>query len=362
MKNNPILLLILFLVIPFVGVFGQELNCTQTLRTVRSIYDQGRLHEIPPLLAKCLAGGFTETEKVEAYKILVLTYIYLEEPAEADKAMLNLLATDHFFIPNKAVDPVEFQSLWKKFRTKPVWSAGVKFGAVTNQLAVTSNHYVWAQSQGQGKYSSKVGFQFGLIFEKEISKKFTLNPELFYTSYGFDYANSRPIQEDVNGETEGQSLTNAVQQGRGSLNVLFQCKPLVKDDDAENLVAKFIPYFSVGPSINYLMKSSSTLTTNVTELVTGSPVDTRSYYKSLNFSLIASVGVKYRIGGLYIMADIRHQYGFNNVVDPSSRYSSYGSKVGLGEYGYVDNDFRLSQTSVNLGIIIPKFSPKKLIK
>src|SRR6478609_109001 len=86
---------------------GQS-TCTQTLRTARSTYDQGRLHELPSLLEGCIKNGFTQQEKVEAYKLLVLAYIYLEEPTKADEAMLNLLNTDHYFKINEATDPAEF--------------------------------------------------------------------------------------------------------------------------------------------------------------------------------------------------------------------------------------------------------------
>ena len=62
---------------------GQS-TCAQTLRLAQSIYEQGRLHELPQLLEHCLSdGGFNEEEQVSAYKLLTLTYIYLEEPVQA---------------------------------------------------------------------------------------------------------------------------------------------------------------------------------------------------------------------------------------------------------------------------------------
>ena len=55
-------------------------SCAQTLRNARATYDQGRLHELPDLLAGCIGNGFTQQEKVEAYKLLTLAYIYLAVP------------------------------------------------------------------------------------------------------------------------------------------------------------------------------------------------------------------------------------------------------------------------------------------
>lgn len=361
MKRN--LALLGFLVTLTSAAVAQELvlNCTQTLRSARSTYDQGRLHEIPQILEGCLRSGFSETEKIEALKILVQTYIYLEEPEEADKAMLELLETEHFFVPNKAVDPIEFQNLWLKFRYDPVWRIGIKFGALTNQITPTKNYYVWANSAGDGKYSSQVGIQFGVVFEKDLTKKIVLAPEIMYSSYTFAYSNGDPLLVE-SGDDDQLEVTNEISQSRASLNLMVQYKPVVKKDPAENLVAKVIPYISFGPSINYLLTSSSLLTTNVTELVTGSPVDSKPYFVPLSFSVIAAAGVKYRIGGLYVTADVRYQYGLNNIVDAKHRYDSYGNIAGYGDYGYVENDYRLSQASINFGIMIPKFTPKKLVR
>lgn len=338
------------------------MNCTQTLRSARSSYDQGRLHEIPTILEKCLTSGFSETERVEALKILVQTYIYLEEPAEADKAMLTLMETDHFFVPNKSVDPIEFQNLWLKFRYNPVWRIGLKFGALSNLVSVIQHNYVWANSVGDGEYSSKVGIQFGAVFEKDLTKKFVLAPEIMFSSYEFDYKNGDPLKVENSENANGLELTNAISQSRISLNAMIQYKPTVKEDPAENLVAKFIPYVSVGPSVNYLLSSGSTLSANVTELVTGGEIESKQYYVPVTFSVIAAVGVKYRVGGLYVTADVRYQHGLVNVVNKDNLFLSYGTELGYSEYGYVDNYFKLSQTSINIGIMMPKFTPKKLIK
>ncbi len=364
MKHNLTLPLTFFFFVAVSVSFAQDLNinCTQTLRTARNTYDQGRLHEIPEILKKCLATGFSETERIEALKILVQTYIYLEEPGEADKAMLSLLESDHFFIPNKTVDPIEFQNLWSKFRYNPVWRAGVKVGLTTGSIAPTKNYYVWESSMGKGKYTSSVGFQATGVFEKDLGRKFVAAPEISFSSYKFDYTNNYPLAVEDAENGKGLVLTNSVQQSRLNLNLLFQYKPIVNDDPAQNLIAKFIPYISIGPSINNLMSSTSTLTANVTELQTGESVDSKDYYSKLNYSLIVAVGAKLRIGGLYLTGDIRYQYGLNNLADAKHRYYSYGDAIGYSDYGYVENDYRLSQISFNLGILYPRFSPKKLIK
>src|SRR6188768_1109623 len=114
-------------------VFGQETSsCTQTLRLAQTTYESGRLHQLEEILSKCLNDGFNQEERRQGYKLLVQSYIYLEEPEKADAAMLNLLSTDQFFRPNPDVDPAEFVSLFNRFRTKPLFRVGLKLGPAFN--------------------------------------------------------------------------------------------------------------------------------------------------------------------------------------------------------------------------------------
>jgi hypothetical protein len=346
---------ILFLFLGAYSVLAQttKLSCTQVLRTARSVYEQGRLHELPSLLEGCLQSGFSETEKVEAYKILVYTYIYLEEPEKADAAMVHLLQADHFFQVNPAVDPVEFQSLYKKFRTWPIFSYGFKFGVNTSQVNVLKNYYVWAPSKGKGTYKSSIGIQLGLVFEKEYKKKFILNPEVFYTSNAFKYNNSFLSTQDdpTKTTTDKEELTHA--QKRIQLNALVQYK--LRDE------SKLHPYVMLGPSISYLMASTISGDVSVGQITLPS-TNTIKHYKTINYAVIAGAGLKYKIGGIYVTADIRYQYGLMNIVNGKNRYSNTTENIELMNAGYVVNDYSLNQTMVNIGLIVPRFVPKKLIK
>jgi hypothetical protein len=334
-----------------------ELSCTQVLRTARTVYEQGRLHELPALVEGCLtgkkgSGKFSESEMVEANKILVNTYIYLEEPAKADAAMISLLQTDYFFKPNTAVDPVEFQSLYKKFRTWPIFSFGFKFGVNTSGVNVLKNYYIWSPSQGNGEYKSSVGIQLGLFLEKEFKKKFILNPEVFYTSNSFKYTNSALSTQDdpAKASSDKEELTHS--QSRMQLNVLVQYKLGER---------RLNPYVMLGPSISYLMSSTLAGDVSVGQITLPS-TDTREHYKTINYSVIAGAGLKYKIGGIYVTADIRYQYGLGNIVNGDNRYSNSEKNVELMNAGYVVNDYSLNHTMINIGLIVPRFVPKKLIK
>lgn len=353
-------LLPLLLFVHTLPLFGQAVttSCTQVLRTARATYDQGRLHELPALLEGCLkdANGFSKTEKVEAYRLLVLTYIYLEEPAKADEEMIHLLETDHFFEINESVDPVEFQSLYRKFRTKALFRFGLKFGANFNFIDVTQNHFIWSYGEGQGSYAPKVGIQLGLLFEKEIHDKLTLNPEVFYFTNSFTYTNAGISRyDDPSAVESGQEdrLEVTVSQSRILTNLMVQYK-MGK--------GKLAPYVAGGPSIGYLL--SSTLNGDITggANATLASTDTKDNYNTFVVGITASAGIKYKVGEFYITADVRYLHSLVNAVNEDNRYKQTPANQYLYNNGYIDNDFRMNYPMFNIGLIIPYFKPIKLIK
>src|SRR5690242_7998403 len=143
---------LLFTVLASSQAFGQGTGkCTQTLRFAQATYESGKLHELAGILGDdCLkeGGGFNTEERRQAYKLLVQSYIYLEEPEKADQAMLNLLTTDEFFRPNPDVDPAEFVSLYRRFRTNPLFRVGAKMAVAVNAPLSTADFYVGDAAKG----------------------------------------------------------------------------------------------------------------------------------------------------------------------------------------------------------------------
>src|SRR6478609_1558916 len=138
-----ILVFVLVCLIGFNSAFAQQ-GGAQTLRLAQSIYEQGRLHELPSLpgLKDSEIIKYSKSDQVNAYRLLTLANIYLEEPEKADENMLKLLQTEHFYEPNEQVEPAEFIGLYKTFRTKPVFNIGLKFGPNSTIPMISSQYYV----------------------------------------------------------------------------------------------------------------------------------------------------------------------------------------------------------------------------
>ncbi len=359
------LLVIFFLITVISPIFGQD--CAQTLRLARATYEQGRLHEIERQLEGCLRpaeeGGFRKEQKqlrVEAYKILALSYIYLEEPQKADQAMLNLKKTDPYYKPNPAVDPAEFVALYNSFREDPIFRIGLTVGGNFSRPNVKER--ITASELGSDseyKYlvsPLQIGASFDLpltLFKKE--DRWTLHAELLYLQNKFEIDQKEtPLSpnEDPNNPTPPNEFEGIETHNRLALPVLLQYKVMHRENQ------KFEPYVALGFSADYLLSSSlAAQKVKATSFVPEKNEDLGPQREKLNLSGIVAGGVKFPMGPGYLVIEIRYTHGLTNVSSPET---ALNNQFLAFDYGYVDPVYNLSMLSGSFGFVFNKFNPKKL--
>jgi hypothetical protein len=334
----------------FIGVrtYAQISSCAQTLRLARSTYEQGRLHELPALLESCLkntgAGGFTKEQKVQAYTLLAMAYVYLEEPEKADEAMLNLLRTDPYFKPNPDVDPAEFIGLYNTFRTRPVYRLGVKFGINGTQPNVSSYNPI---SDGTAKYAYKIGIGGGIAAEVPIDDKWTVAGELLFLQKTFTNSSSTILKDTAISSSVGTEKQNWI-----SLPILVQYQLLDKK--------KIQPFVMGGISTDWLL--SSTIEASQKRYGNQSSIDLKTFTvtnqrQKLNVSAVLGAGIKTRIAGGYLLVEARYSYGItkNNTTATLS-----GNQYLLFDYKIADGIFSINSMYFSVGYVQNFFNPRKL--
>lgn len=340
------------------------LTGTQTLRVARASYDQGRLHELPSYLlidnTDRLKTIFNFTETIEAQKLLILTYIYMEEPEKADRWMIELLKTDHFFELTDS-DPVEFKTLYKKFRTRSLYRFGLKGGLSQTFASPIKTYYTADASAGKGKYTSNLGFQGGFVVERDLGSKLWTDKntilerlavmgELYYVIQSFNYVNPSLFDSDF--EKKESSTTHLIKHNRIQLNALAQYKfaPYGKN---------LTPYVAFGPSISYLLSADfEPLAMIESRDEFPEPTDITKSFKKIDVGLVVAAGARIKLGGIYLTGDVRYQYGLMNVATGKNRYW----ESGLSQSFYTVSDFSMNQFMFNVGLSYPYFSPRKMIK
>ncbi|MEI9919981.1 MAG: porin family protein [Bacteroidota bacterium] len=341
--------LILIIVVPRLAMAQQkqqQTTCAQTLRLARSVYENGRLHELEALLDGCVkADQWTTQERVDAYKLLTLAYIYMEEPEKADAMMLSILQTDPEFRPNNNIDPAEFVALWSTFRTEPVYRLGVKVGANATQPNV---HQYTPLNGGSENYKYGYGFQVGATAEIGLfNGMIVLNPELYFQSKAFKINNTF-FEGD-------QSTSGTVSMRSISLPVSVQY-PLPFGQKTDG-TTKWRSYVGLGLATDFLLNVSTELQTDVHGQ---SPVNTtsteKSQYKLFNFAPILSAGLKWKVKKAEIVTEIRFNYGASTIFNKQKLYDSQSEVFGNK---FVHGPFSLNTLSVSAGYLLNKYIPKK---
>lgn len=342
--------LILLFVVPQLATAQQQkpTTCAQVLRLARSVYENGRLHELPTLMTDCFSKTeWTTQERVDAYKLLTLAYIYLEEPEEADKMMLNILVTDPEFKPNDNIDPAEFVALWKTFRTEPVYRIGVKVGANATQPNV---HQYTFLNEGSESYSYGYGFQVGVTSEVAIlNNLLVLNPELYFQSKSFNVLNKFfENDQTTDGSISLKSLSIPV-------SVQYALPFGKKKTDS-----KWTPYVGAGIAVDLLLGVVTDLETTVENQssvkTVSSGKDGKEQYKTFNIAPIISAGVKGKVKKAEIVAEIRYNFGASTIFDKEKLYDSQSEVFGNK---FIHGPFSLNTLSVSFGYLLNKYIPKK---
>jgi hypothetical protein len=340
--------LYLLCLLAFVSTELFSQTCAQTLRLARATYEQGRLHEIEGQLKSCLEGGFTKEDKqlkVEAYKILCLSYIYLEEPAKADEAMLSLKRTDPYYTPNPQVDPAEFVALYNTFRKDPIYRIGAKIGVNATQPNVIERVAAVDPESGSG-YKYKIGFQFGASADLPLNfilKNLTLHGDLMYQQKKYEINLIVDRGSGLKNEFNGIEAQNWI-----SLPLTFEYKVLNK---------KFNPYIALGIGFDYLLASKITSERQRENQASIEPKTFTPDREKINISGIGAVGVKLPMASGFIVIEARYTHGLTNI---TSKESAFANAQYTLDYGYADSIFKISSLSVTGSYIINIFNPKKL--
>lgn len=355
--------LLLFGVLIFCSgqLFGQ--TNAQALRLARATYEQGRLHDIKGQLDNALKspeqGGFKKEEKqlrVEALKILCLSYIYLEEPQKADETMLRLKKADPYYRPNPEVDPAEFVALYNSFREEPIFRIGPRLGINFSRPNVVERITV-IELAPDSEFKNAVSFYFGGSFGLPLNlfkqqKKWTLHADLLYQQYKFEIDQKEDRGPNPNDPSKRlmNSFSGFETQHWISLPVLLEYTLLDK---------KYHPYVSLGVGTDYLLTSNITGERTRAEQagVSEKTEDFKPQRENLNLSILGAAGIKLPLGPGNLVFEVRYAHGLTNVSSPETAFANQSFAL---DYGYSDSVYKLSSLNLSGSFIFNKFNPKKL--
>lgn len=339
--------------------------CSQVLAEAQQDFDQGHFYGIAGKLKDCIDGGFNKAQKIEAYKLLTITYLYIDDPIGAESSYLELLKLDPEHNVDPSIDPIEVVYLNEKFTTTPFFTIQVfKAGVNYTKPLVINNYGADNTSMTNEKYEGNVGYTFGAGIDYNLSDYFSLGLELSFERRSYSYSNI-VFQNDPQGYRE---------------NLLGLSVPLFLRFTYPG--KKWYPYIYGGYAlkVNLASRFTDLNLNNVTPAKGDTPkteqqvnvpdlTDATDLRNTLNTALVAGIGVKYRLNYEYISFDIRLDAGMLNHTNEDKRFLlTNENPTDLQEpstipttLGIVMDDIRINDLSFTVGFVKPLYKPRKKV-
>ena len=330
-------------------------ECSVILREAQDEFDAGNLDAVIEMLYPCIETGFNKNEKVQAYRLIALTFLFDDKIDQAKATMYELLKLNPEFEINEVVDPIEFKELHKKFITYPIFSYGFIAGLNFTKVNLRETYGV-DNFESSGIYSSNgIGYQFGAHGAVVIKPRFYANLEVFFKGTKFQFNDNLEFHSFMsNQDTLSAFGTLQSNENHSWLSIPFSLTydfPLNK---------KMLTYARLGATSNLLLSAQSTLDRRYEEKyslpnISRGAVNMKDNRNDLNFWLTAGTGIKYKIPRGNLFFDIRYNHALKKANDPTARYSNPEL---LYQYFYVDDDFKMSDLCFSIGYTRHIYDPK----
>ncbi|MBL4654052.1 MAG: outer membrane beta-barrel protein, partial [Flavobacteriales bacterium] len=330
-------------------------DCVLILKDAERLYEQGKLEVVPIILAECIENGFSREEKIQAYRLLTLTYLFDDKTELAEQSIENMLKIDPEHEINTAIDPAEFIYLYNEYRTNPIATFGISAG-VNISMARLLETYSLDNSTEDATYYSQAGFHAGIHGSYMLMNNLHINIEGLYKTgqvfTGYTYKlNNFDGATDTLSNFGSISFVEKHTWVRIPANFTYDIK----------ITPKISTYLRVGGSVGVLLSSKSTFTrayhsSSSLAPATGPEENVKENRNLWNYWITGGLGFKYKITRGNVFIDVRYNYGLRNMTNETKRYNN---PTLIYKYYYLDDNFSMDDIAFSIGYSRFLYKPKK---
>jgi len=315
-------LLIILIFLVNTSLFAQA-NCERNLNEARSDYANGNLYAIPGKLDECLKNGFSKNEMIEAYQLLALTYININQQDKAKESMIKLLKlqTDYQVIKN--VDPDELYSLYQSIETDPIYFIGAYFTFNYSIINVSDSGRFTSDSDPNAvdnyNYTPALSIAGGAHFLYPINKSWYASGKLGYDVHRYDYDETNK----GNVESENETTVSYTSINRG-INLSTSLRYMLDR-------YSYKPFIELGATGRFNFVNS--ITNYLNEEEEAPPFSVNEYRKAFNLGFSVDAGTLIKVSENYLSLSLGASYfvipevDYSNNVNGRSFYSLAGRHV-----------------------------------
>jgi hypothetical protein len=343
-----------------ISLFAQS-NCERNLEDARSDYSTGNLYAIPGKLTDCLKEGFTKNEKIEAYRLLTLTYLNINQNEKAKESFIKLLNIKTDYRATPGVDPPELYSLYRKIDTDPKYFIGAIVGINYNTIQIQKLYQTGTvRGATDVNYQGSYAFQGGGQFILPILKNFWVKAEALYQNQRFDFTQTSLTYNNTEnpGNTEFteylfSSTNHGINLNLSARNVIdnYSLKPFVEYgiSGRYNINYNFLEYTS-----SYSPSADQGLVDEI---------DMTKFRNQVNVGFHLNVGTMIKMGENYGELKIGaskfllvHASYANDTERFINKIGTQGERQGKSQGEILDNDYTNLIYQMSFSFNIPFFN------
>lgn len=383
------LLRIIILVLFFSTLsFSQNLDptiCNDRLEEAKRSYDAGQLEEVKDKIEDCLENKprlFSKEKMIEGYKLLTESYLFRNDVDNSTRSFESMLRFDPLFEadstdPNNSFDLIY---LSKTYQKNPIVSIYANFGTNYSTLEILQNYSSDNNLRSAENYKQfTLGYNAALGIEIPIWRNFTLALEANFAMRSYLFADTLYLSSNLSNPRQANYIYSILKFNEQQIYI--DVPLMLRYEYNLKKYKKIIPYAYLGATPNFLMRAdlvniernTSRETLGGGAVVGGEislpisgpsisnynadlPEPKLPLRNNFNFSVLAGIGSKFRIGSDFLIVEARYNRFILNSVNIENRYSN---RELLYKYGYVDNDFRMDNFSLTIGFEKSFYKPRK---
>lgn len=305
---------------------AQTDSCAIKLKSASMSFEQGDYDGTIALLKWALREcSLDKSEKIEANKLLILSYFKVDNLEAADNAAADIMKVDPYYKPDKFKDDSKLSALFDKYQPVPVLRIGFMAG-INRSIISVDNYYSIVHNDAEkfSEYNSKTGFQLGITAEYRVYKNLWVEAGAHFRQSQYEH-----ILDSV------ENTTIKYNEKLSYFDVPLSVKYYIQEKTIS-------PYVFAGASFSFMTNALGTSERNDQKDI----VNRIDYRNTFMFGVHGGAGAAYRIKGIQIFAGLHYAYYPENVNKDGTRYADL---VNVFKYYYLDNDFRMDNWQFNVG-------------
>lgn len=337
------------LIFPFSGYSQEVGSCAEKLKNAQALFARGQVEQVPSILRECMKSGFTREEYLDAYKLLIQSYLFEDKLEKADSSMLEFLKKN----PEYELSPTDHSSfvhLFNGFIVKPIVQVSFHLGTNIPFLTFVTDNYVSGEPGASKHTSELINLFISLEAKFKLNQYMDINFEPGYSMLSF--TNVDDCNDLLNDEVKKIGETTYTESQKRielPLSLTYNLKRF----------GKFTPYarFGVGPALTLNSTATAVYKPISDTPYSGPEISRKTSRISLDFFTQTGAGIKYKTRGGYLFTELRSNFGF--IYQAIGKGSTPEEQELSLNYHYTDDDFHLNALNFTVGYTQIFYKPSK---